>query len=414
MNVYLQSHKVHLNSQEFLYVLLSLSISTIFLGYAPSSIALGLFVILSLRYILVVHKPKVKIAKALLLPIALYIVFAISLLWSVDVAQTMTGLGRMLAFLLLPITFVFLPKPSKKAYNVFFSIFNGFNLLYGLLFVFSATIKFIKTPSFNVFTYHELVSVLELNAIYVSIYFLTSFFYLLFKSKHTKVQRLKTLFLFTLIVLLSSKVIIFTTLVGLFFWLIKQPFATKQILIIGTLILILVSLASLRFYKRIKFETETKFSEVFKKEEFGPVYIWTGTSLRLFYLRLLKEQIVEDKILWKGFGLFASKQNIIKRHKKYNTYIDFHKFNYHNQYAQILAENGLFGLLIIFLMLLYLFKSAILLKNYFWFFLALSFTLLFFSESLLWRQRGLFLFVIMYCIIIKASNLDKEKNITLL
>lgn len=130
----------------------------------------------------------------------------------------------------------------------------------------------------------------------------------------------------------------------------------------------------------------------------------------MFYLRLLNEQINENQIFWKGFGLFASKKNIIKRHKKYNTYYTFHVNNYHNQYAQIFSEAGIFGLLMLLLMLFHMIKVALLSKNHFWLFISFSFALIFMTESLLWRQRGLFLFIILYCLLINTKHLDVFKN----
>ena len=403
MNVSTIRVKSFFDSQNSIYVCLALALSTALIGYAPSSISLSLFVLFSIRYFFL-KRPSVKIATGLLFPVLIFFLFSFSVFWTVDLPQTKIGLGRMISLLIVPIIFIFLPKTPKNAYILFFSVINYSNVLYGIIFLVSALTNFIQTKALTVFTYHDLVSVLELNAIYVSLYFLTSFLYVLFIKEKSKAKWILIVFYAFMILLLSSKTLIFSMLVATLFWLVKQSLSTKHTVLIFVLLVLGLSLASIKLYDRIKFEAGTKLSDVFEKKEFGPVYIWTGTSLRLFYLRLLSEQINEDKIFWKGFGLFASKKNIIERHKKYKTYFGFHNFNYHNQYAQIFAECGIIGLILISLMLIFLIVKALSFKNYFWLFMSVSFCLIFLSESLLWRQRGLFLFIIFYCIIAKSNK----------
>ena len=117
--------------------------------------------------------------------------------------------------------------------------------------------------------------------------------------------------------------------------------------------------------------------------------MWTGTSFRLFQLRLLKEQIEEDNIFWKGFGLFASRVDLEKKHKSYNTYKGFYTYNYHNQYAQIMAESGIIGFLILIIFLFLNFKNAYLSLNYTFIYISFILIVTFFTESFLWVQRGL-------------------------
>jgi len=396
------------NSEESLYLFLSLSLGTSFLGFAPSSIALGLFVFFSFRYAYI-QKRTFSFKSALIFPMLLYFLFLCSLIWSKDLSQTILGIGRMISLLIVPLAFLCLPKTSKRGYQLFFTIFNAFNVFYGLLFLTTATIGFFKSKLLTAFTYHDLVSVLELNAIYVSIYFVVSIFYLLFQKQKNRTHWVLLAFFSGIVLLLSSKILIFITAIAYFYWMIKQSLSIKKTLLFVCLVGLGISIASIKLFDRIQFETTTKFDEVFEKEEFGPIYIWTGSSLRLFYLRLLNEQIYEDDIFWKGFGLFASKQNIIDRHKSYKTYIGFHNYNYHNQYAQVLSESGVFGFILLLLLLFSMIKSGVISNNTFWLFVAITFCLIFITESLLWRQRGLFLFVVLYCIFVK--NKDKRQKI---
>lgn len=145
-------------------------------------------------------------------------------------------------------------------------------------------------------------------------------------------------------------------------------------------------------------ETKTNISEILESDTFGQAYIWTGTSIRLLQLRILTDQIKEEAIALKGFGLFASRENLRDRHIGYKTYYGFHKYNYHNQYAQMIAELGVVGLLILLLVLGFNLQNALKSKNVLFAFFAVYMILIFVTESMLWRQRGLFFFVILYCL----------------
>ena len=388
-------------SQEFLAYLIALILSTLFIGFAPSSIAVGIFIFFSIKYALA-QKKKVKIEIRLLVPIIIYLFFALSLIWTVDVEQSKKGLDRTVVLLLIPIAFNLIPKFTKKGFNLIFKIFTEANVLYGLFFFVSAFTRYLKSGSFSVFTYHELVSDLNLNAIYVSVMFIISLFYLLSLRAKSNLQILKILFLSLLIILLSSKTILFVLVLGFIIYVFSFRLSRVKLISMMLIGVAIVGFASKKTIERLIFEKETKINEVWTKKEFGQVYLWTGTSIRLLQLRILKEQMEEESIFWKGFGLFASKDNIKKRHLVFNTYPGFHNYNYHNQYAQIFSETGIIGLFFTFCMLIILFVKAFKSKSYLLLMFALTISFVFFTESFLWRQSGLFLFIILYCLFIRT------------
>lgn len=403
--------RVFIDSQEFLAYLIGLIFATLLIGYAPSSIALGIFIFFGLRHS-VISKNKQKLHLKLLLPIGLYALFICTLMWTTDHAQTSKGLSRTISLFFVPVVFNLIPKFTLKSYNLILRIFTGANLLIGLFFLTSASIRYLKTNSLSVFTYHELVSDLELNAIYVSVTFVVSFFYILSKKNKTTLDIVIVVFFGVLITLLSSKLILSVLLLGSFFYLLRfkvNKVKLTLIILIGALI---AGLAAIKPLERIMFEKETNITEVWVKKEFGPVYLWTGTSIRLLQLRILKEQLEEEAILWKGFGLFASKDNIRKRHLEFETYPGFHAYNYHNQYAQILSETGIIGLLILLAIIGALFTTAFNSKNFLIIMFSVTSAFVFLTESLLWRQTGLFLFILLYCLFNRTmlENINHKAN----
>ena len=402
--------KAGINSIEFLMYLLAISLSTLLLGYAASGVVLGVFVVFSVRYALI-NKIKIQVDYALIIPIILYLLFIASLSWSVDKSQTLKGLERTVALILVPLVFLVLPKIALKDYRIVLKFFTIFNVFLGIFFLITAAFNFIKTKSLSALTYHELVSVFELSAIYVAIIFSVSLFYLLSLKKRTARQNGMLIFFLVFVFLLSSKTILFVLCIAAVLYLLRQKAALinkKKIAILTILALIIVGISSITLYERFLFEKQSKFSEVLEKETFGKVYYWTGSSIRLMQLRILKEQLEEESIIFNGFGLFASRKNLDERHEKFDTYFKFHHYNYHNQYAQMLSELGIFGLLLLLMMLISIWLRALKTKNFFFLMFGIMMTFIFFTESVLWRQRGLFLFIIIYALIMSVSSKEKH------
>ena len=114
-------------------------------------------------------------------------------------------------------------------------------------------------------------------------------------------------------------------------------------------------------------------------------------------------------IFLKGFGFNASKKKLLLKEEKYNLYKGYGSFNFHNQYVQNFAELGVFGLLLIVLMLAVSLKKSLNNKDFMHFSFTVLMISLFLTESFLWRQRGVVFFTIFYCIF-NTMNLKKIDN----
>lgn len=400
-----QRIKQFINTYDFLMYLFGIALSTLLLGYAYSSIGFGLFLFFSLRYF-IVSKNKVQFTRALILPMFLYLFFLTSYLWSEDKTQTLKGFERTIVLFLIPLAFSIIPRVSLKNYHLVLKIFTRFNGIIGLYFIGVALLSYYDSKKLEVFTYHNLVETLELNAIYVSLVFSICLFYLLSLKNKTSLDTFLTILFTLLLILLSSKMIIIILFLASIFLVSKKRLFQrnkKRVFITVIMMIGVLSIASLGLSKRFLSERHTTIKEVLHKEKFGKVYYWTGTSIRIFQLRLLKEQLEEEPILLKGFGLFASKNNLKKRHESYDTYPHFHTYNYHNQYAQTLAELGIIGLLIFLFMLFEIWKMALKQREFFFILFCLLMTMIFLTESVLWRQRGLFLFIGLYSFLSKTD-----------
>ena len=344
----------------------------------------------------------------MVLPLLLYILFAMSFLWSINQDLTQRGLGRMLTMVIIPVLIWTMPKISKENRSFIFEIFTNANCAYALVFLLTSFIEFLNTNSLSALTYHDLVNILERNAIYVSVYFLVSVIFLLNKKTKTRWDYIRMLFLCAMILLLSSKMIIIGAISifiihAVFLSGIKEIFRPKVLIPLG-LILVLLYFSGGKVINRFLEEKNTDVNEVLTSPKFNRVYPWTGTSFRLLQLRILYEQVQEEDIFWKGFGLFASRDNLAKRHKEYNTYKGYHTYNYHNNYAQVFAESGIFGLLILLAMLFVTFQKAFKTTDMFLGYFALIMTMWFITESVMWVHRGLLFIVMIYCVLHRSSK----------
>ncbi len=404
--------KATLNKQEFLAYLITLTLALLFIGYAPSSIALGVFVFFSIRYSLI-NKKFDKPSITLLLPLALYALFILTLLWTIDLGLTKKGLSRLISLFIIPFTFLITPKFSLKNQQLILKQFTVINVIYGSFFLIVAFFNFLKSKDLSVFTYHELVCVLDLNAIYVSVFFAVSLFYLISKSKKTNLDKVLILFFINLIILLASKMLLIilaiSSLIYLFFFKGFKYIKTPKTIIFILIVCSVIGFSSKGIVNRFLEEKTTNIEEVLYKEKFNKVYLWTGTSLRLFQNRILYEQLKEESIFWKGFGLFASRVDLKKRHLEYNTYQGFHTYNYHNQYSQVFAETGVFGLILILLMLIATLIRSIQTKDFLFIMFGILMVMLFLAESFLWVQRGVIFFTLFYCLF-NRTDYNKPKT----
>jgi len=389
-----------LSKESIASIVIAILLSTIMLDYAFSSITFG--VLGAYTFFILCTKKKVCFQKELVLPIIIYVLFLTSYFWSVNTDLTLKGIGRTVSLIVCPLIFCILPKFKLRQTNLILEIYSKLNVLYAIFFLGCAIFNFQTTKSFSSFTYHNLVSVFELNAIYVSAYFALSFSYLVSKKEKTLVDIVGAMILLMTIILLSSKMMI-VVISGLIFVLLfkqikKSNYKTAGLF--GTIFIgVIIVLVSLKpFNQRFVDELKTNVSDIVNKEQFGRDYVWTGSSIRLLQLRILSDQLKEEDIFFKGFGLFASRENLRDRHINYNTYYGFHKYNYHNQYAQIIAELGIIGLLLLFSVLFLNIKNALRAKHTAFIFFSISMALLFMTESFLWTQRGLFFFIIVYCL----------------
>jgi O-antigen ligase len=431
-NVFQNLKQEYNNNPSLLFVLLALL--CIPLGYAFNSISLALLTIVT---IINFKKENFSFEKHLIFPLALYFLMLLSLIWSIDKDRTFNAISKELPLLLFPICFLLIRSLSELEKNKIIKGFSYGMVVFSFFYLIKATFRYFVAQDPSVFFYHELVTK-DVNAIHVSVYMAVSFFYFLVKPIKTNFDKLSLSILLLMVFLLSSKniVVIFIGLLGFYYIFFSK---TAKKLRLRNLILMLVLLFSLPFIGKVKerfkqeyetIMTDSSVNDVISKgtekvynvsikqawtnQTFKPNDFFPGTAFRVYQFRIFNEFLHEEAIFWKGFGLDASYSKIEEKGIQYHLFLGdenqegYQKMNFHNQYLQVFAELGVFGFLLLLIMLALTIRNAIISKNYFHIAFSILMISLFITESFLWRQRGITFFIVMYCVL--NTNIKSQKT----
>ena len=434
-NVYQNLKQEYSNHPSLLLVLVALL--CIPLSYAFNSIAL---ILLTLITIITFKKENLKGDSNLIFPIILYLLMLFSITWTIDFERTINALSKELPLLLIPICFMAFRSFSTLEKEKIIKWFSYGIVFYSIFYLTKATIRFIISSDSSVFFYHELVTK-DVNAIHVSVYVAISFFYFLAKIKKKSFDKIALVILFLMVFLLSSKniIVVFIALLvcyQLFYSQTSKKMRLKNLILLIIILLLLPFVGKIKERFKEEYETimtDSSVNDVISKGSekvynvsikqawtnatFKPNDYFPGTAFRVYQFRIFIEMLQEESIFWTGFGLDASYSKIAEKGIHYNLFLGnevqegYQTKNFHNQYIQIFAELGIFGLLLLLTMLFLSLRNALKLKSFPHIAFSILMLALFFTESFLWRQRGITFFILMYCIF--NSNLNSKKTISL-
>ncbi len=360
--------------------------------------------------------------RAFFIPILFFGIMAMSLLWTKNYNDTLSGIQKALSFIVIPMVFFAIPQVSKESLNNIFRIYGFGMVFYAVFYIAIASKCYLETNNTNVFFNINLVPI-DPGAIYMSVFASLALFYFVQIEKKKSIEKVALSIIIVFIFLLSSKSIItidFIIIVWFYAFYAKIPNGTKVLTI---LVVSLFLLFSIFFVKEVKdrflVEYETAFvdnishgklnkqpeknhnvsiKEAWTNTKFQQTDFFPGTALRVYQARIYKEMLQEEPLLLKGFGLEASQYRIRQKAKEHNLFYDYGEFNFHNQYIQSLAELGIVGLLILVIMLFVNLNNGLLKKDFLHIAFAITMIMLFLSESFFCRQRGIVFFILLYCL----------------
>lgn len=373
------------------YFILTILITLVLGGRAFNSIAIFSYAVFFI-YNLITSKIKISYNRLSFALILFYLFCSSSLIWTENIKNTKEALIRFLPYLILS-TIAFLNFRNK----IILKLFSKYLVLVCYYCICLGIYKSILYSDITFLFYHKLSGNLgDVNAIYLSVFVSFSISFFLYKSKKTLFDKFGIFSLFLFLILLSSKMILIITIINssLFFIKNKNFCLDKRKTVVLIISGFLLVLASFNLSKRVKVEFEkTQFYEVLNTKDFGHVYIWTGSGLRVFQIKLFFEILNEKEKYFFGFGLNASQESLVEKYKSYNLYPGFYYYNYHNQYLQTFSELGIIGFLLLFYIFFCLINHCYNTKNLFLLTFVLLILFVCLTETFLWRQRGMVFFI---------------------
>lgn len=423
--------KENKNNSSFIPILLVLS--SIPLSFAINNISLGIFLLASF---ITFKKGSFTIQKELLFPILLYVLMAVSYLWSVDTKETLSALSKEIPLLLIPLGFLFFKVNTTEQKNKIIEYYSYVMAAYVIYYCVRAIIRYSIFGDSRMFFYHGLneydygLVPKLLNAIHMSVFVAVAFFYFLTKEVKSKSDTFFSVLLFAFILLLSSKniilVVVLLSLIYIFFFSkTAHKLRLRNLIVFGLVLLIVFSIGRIKDRFKVEFQSNTDKSlsanviegipssvhyvsikEAWTNPTFTPNDYFNGTAFRVYQFRIFIELIKENNTFFNGFGLNASYSKIKEKAIQYNLYMGvkndsdsgYQSKNFHNQYVQNFAELGVFGFLLLLIVLILNIKNAIKSKDFVHFAFSFLMISLFLTESFLWRQRGVVFFTMMYCL----------------
>ena len=424
-------------SKRLMVFLVSAVLITIPFGYAYNSVAIILFVLYSF---LSAKKGDFSFSTWLLLPMMLFLLMVVSLVWSIDFNRTLRAISKEAALFFIPLAFCFNKQLIRMGARKILKNLSVGMCFFGFYFLGRAIIRYSYTGNANVFLYNELSSPV-ITPVYLSSLFSMAFFYFMSVKNKRVLDYVALVFAAVLIGLLLNKVIIIIDIVLVVIYIVFYSNLHKVLkLIFGVVFMALM--AGFAYYAKtngglpaeyisntpeihaLAFEGlplhNVTLEEAWSKPVFNENDYFNGTAFRVYQARIFKELLQENGVFFTGYGLSASLDKIEEKAKEHNVFeggVLNHRYsrqNFHNQYVEAFADLGIIGFVVLLLILLLNLKNSILSKDFIHIAFAILMIALLLTESFLWRQRGVVFFTVFYCLFngipLQADKEKYEKN----
>ncbi len=359
----------------------------------------------------------------------------LSILWTNNNLSTTAGLQKLFVFLIIPIAFLFLPKFQKETVYKIIRIYSFGMVVFAICCMVRATINYNILESKDVFLFQNLVTV-ELNAIYIAAFSSLCLFYFIVLENKKPIDFFGLYVIAVFIVLLNSKTVFLIDLI-LFAWhymfFSKTKLGVKSVTFVFIVTFLMLSVFFIKQVQdRIVAEYETAFVDntIYKNTnenlinsntislhrawngaKFEPNSYFPGTAYRVFQARIFREIVFEKNYLWiAGVGFNASDKFIIEKHVRHNLFKNINYHNFHNQYLQFFTEIGVFGFILLLMMVFINLQQAIKNKDFLHIVFAFTMIIIFLTESMLCRQRGIVFFIVLYCLFNSIHHDSKLKQ----
>ncbi len=275
-----------------------------------------------------------------------------------------------------------------------------------------AFLLFLNSNDWGVFFYHSLSSIVGLNAIYLSIYsafslFVLLYYYKSFGSVKKRISLGSIAFLLFSLILLSSKMLLFVTLLGVVLFFVFELKLNKHTWIVFMGVLVFFALIFIIKPVRQRFVVEfNSNTEVLKLNQYKYDTPFTGLTLRLVFWKICYE-IVNERQAWiSGVGIGDFQDLLNQKYIEKGIYTGNRQlgdtgyigYGPHNQWVEVFFSMGLIGLLyfiwfITFIVFHYIKRGNGLALLFIFIFVSVSMT-----ECVLSVNKGIVFFAFFICL----------------
>jgi O-antigen ligase len=207
---------------------------------------------------------------------------------------------------------------------------------------------------------------------------------------------------------MSQIALMATVVVLLFIWLLK-----KKHFLVSFLLFASISFTGFMVYQKSSKAkqlikemqlfttfTELKLTKGISSKEYPPALANSINSRKVIWLCTLKN-LRENNQWFLGVGTGDVQDHLTSCYKDSNPYMYKHReFNAHNEYLQTLLRNGIFGLLILLIIIIFALKTGIQLNAYLYTGFVVFFFLSNLTESMLTRQAGVLFYALFNSLLI--------------
>lgn len=332
--------------------------------------------------------------------IAFYLLHIVGLFFSENTSEGLFELEKKLSLIIFPLILCSIPTLSHKETK---HIFMGFVLscfIASLICLGYATQQFINNGDAHFFSYHPLVQVIGMHAIYMAMYICFCIFIVVYFYGHIvfdeRVLYKKIIFFcgiayfIVFLFLLSARAEIVAFFLISFTGIIIYAFKKRKILqALGLAGIMVIFFAILIYFSP---QNKERFKEAINyKSQYSIDKHWGGRAERLLMWDCSMDLVKDNLLTGVGTGDAQGQLNECYKSKNYGAllYYPNTQYNSHNQYLQTTIDIGIVGLGVLLVCFSIVAIRAISIKNY----LGLSFIILFaiccFTESMLESNKGI-------------------------
>ncbi len=329
-----------------------------------------------------------------------YILHIVGLFFSDNRNEGLFELEKKLSLFIFPLIFSNIPVLSPKQIK---NIFLGFVIscfTASVICLCYALFQYVAYNDNQYFSYHPLVQIIGMHAIYMAMYiclciFIIVYYYGNIVFEETGLLK-KLIFFFSIIYfvvflfLLSARAEIVAFFIiafaGIFIYAFKRRKVIQAFGLAGILLLFFAILIYFNPQNKERFKEAINY-----KSQYSIDKQWGGRAERLLMWDCSMDLVKDNLLTGVGTGDAQGELNTCYKTKNYGAllYYPDTQYNSHNQYLQTTIDIGILGLAVLLICFFMVAKGAIDVKNY----LGLSFIILFaicsFTESMLESNKGI-------------------------